>query len=134
MGYASPQKVGYDVYLPSDNTLQKNTTEYTIGAGTYVTVATGQWLEDTGDGSSIRWKCDIKQTGGGFGHVLLGIGGIAIKEFLENNPAYQSHSYDAPITWKRGDYIIIRLCQIGGTTVSAKNFEFAGIKSPVKLD
>jgi len=75
----------------------------------------------------------MKQTGGGFGHVLLGIGGVAIKEFYDNSAVYKSHSYDAPVTWKRGAAVLIRICQIGGTDVHIKNVEFAGSKSPIKI-
>jgi len=49
MGYSSPQKVGYDIYLASDNSLQKDATEYTTVAGTYQTVITGECLVCTAD-------------------------------------------------------------------------------------
>ena len=34
MGYSSPQKIGYDVYLANDNSLQKDAAVYSTGAGT----------------------------------------------------------------------------------------------------
>jgi hypothetical protein len=134
MGYTSPQRIGYDALVATDNTLIKDTTEYSTGAGTYQTVITGEWIEDTAPDSKIRFKCDLKQAGGGWCHMLLGIAGIVITSHIENNVAYQTHTDDLPITWKRGDVVLVKIYDAGGTTAYIKNVEFAGNKSPVKLD
>jgi hypothetical protein len=134
MGVSSPQKVGYDALVASDISLIKDATEYSTTAGTYQTVITGEWIEDIGAESKIRFKCDLKQAGGGWAHMLLGIAGTVIISHIENNVAYQTHTDDVPITWRRGDIVLVRIYNAGGTRAYIKNVEFAGNKSPVRLD
>lgn len=130
MGISSPS-IGYDGYIASDTSLQKDATEYTTPSGTYVTKITGEWIENVTEGSSLRWKCDLKNVGGGSTHCLLKINGVDIQLAFEAAAAYNSHSYDLSITWHRNDVVLIQLLSFGGGTAYVKNVEFAGNKSPI---
>jgi len=133
MGISSP-KIGFSGYVASNNSLQKDTAEYSTTSTSSVTKITGTWIEDVATNSKIRFEAELKKAGGGSSWVYLYIGGNLITSFNEANVAYQAHTTDLTVTWNRGDKIEIKLKSTVAGTAYMKNLDFLGDKSPMIID